>query len=325
MVLSVSDSIRAGVTAGTPLQDQEDRVHSHSFSLRLPLPSKHIAAVDGSDQHGGCNGDFYSSVTQTGNATSGYPFMQLSLCEYMGTASPAPQLPFGAAALFSPSTNSCPVNMSAYSTAEGRFLVPGFGVDPVPSVWPPLSQPDLLPHVHNLTSHLTLESAEFEGVDGCCNNDLAPSGSYIETATSGVAEDDLPYVSLLTCSSTLFSFDTSLPDGALMWMTAGTCPPGWSPFDFATGRFLVAVPPGAEPGVAFGGSAMAQSDANDFAPVHTHPFSGSVDVPDCGIELVEGCCSGGYATAGEVPFSGDSSSATGTLPYLLLTLCSQNA
>jgi hypothetical protein len=52
ITIAVSDGKDLGVQVGTPLGDQEDRNHTHSYAGELELPAKSISASDGPNQEG---------------------------------------------------------------------------------------------------------------------------------------------------------------------------------------------------------------------------------------------------------------------------------
>ena len=81
MVVAVVDGSTVGTTVGTPLGDQEDRVHRHSYSVSLPLPPKGITASSNSSDTRGAQAGTYTGTAQTEPATSGLPFVQLLACE----------------------------------------------------------------------------------------------------------------------------------------------------------------------------------------------------------------------------------------------------
>jgi len=90
LIVSVSSAGNAGVTVNQPLQDQEDRVHSHTFETYLDLPSKSVAAIDCCNNQGACN-DQYPVGGTLDKTTTNYPFVQLLLCTIQqATTDPVP-------------------------------------------------------------------------------------------------------------------------------------------------------------------------------------------------------------------------------------------
>jgi hypothetical protein len=69
----------AGTVSGTPLGDQEDRTHTHSYSVQITIPSNNIAGASGSNRQAAANGTYTSNLV-TSSATSGLPFVQYRSC-----------------------------------------------------------------------------------------------------------------------------------------------------------------------------------------------------------------------------------------------------
>jgi hypothetical protein len=135
---------------------------------------------------------------------------------------------------------------------------------------------------------------------------------------SDEAENNLPTVSLLTCTSTAPTFNASQQDGLLLFSTVG-CPPGFDLVVDVAGRMVVALPAGGEAGAQFGGPSLPPSGA--FSPNHTHAFAGQFAAPAAGVGLASGCCGDGYAAAAKYPFQGASAPASLDVPYAMLPLC----
>jgi len=79
LVVAVADGGNAGVQVGTPLADQEDRQHQHTYTGTVTLPSKDIAGADGSNDQGAAAQATMVTGT-TGMATSSLPFVQVQPC-----------------------------------------------------------------------------------------------------------------------------------------------------------------------------------------------------------------------------------------------------
>ena len=79
LVVGVTDSDAVGKLIGTPLLTQEDRTHSHAFSVTADLPYKSISAANGGNNQGAGAGK-YPDDGQTELAPTGLPFVQLLGC-----------------------------------------------------------------------------------------------------------------------------------------------------------------------------------------------------------------------------------------------------
>lgn len=79
IVVAVSDGKDVGVQVGTPLSDQEDRNHTHSYTGELELPPKSISAADGANLEG-AQAQTYTISGTTNAGPSGLPFVQVTAC-----------------------------------------------------------------------------------------------------------------------------------------------------------------------------------------------------------------------------------------------------
>jgi hypothetical protein len=75
----VADPGNGGITVGTPLGDQEDRQHQHTYTGMVTLGSDNIAAADGSNNNGAA-AQMYTITGTTGMASSSLPFVQVQPC-----------------------------------------------------------------------------------------------------------------------------------------------------------------------------------------------------------------------------------------------------
>jgi hypothetical protein len=79
LVVAVSDGTQAGLMVGTPLGDQEDRTHTHTYSATVPMPPKDIAGADGPNNNGAAS-QTYTVAGTTDAGTTGLPFIQEQPC-----------------------------------------------------------------------------------------------------------------------------------------------------------------------------------------------------------------------------------------------------
>jgi len=79
LVVAVAEGKDVGVQVGEPLTDREDRTHTHDYTGELALPSKSIAAADGSNQSG-AKAQTYTIAGTTEPDTSSLPFVQVRAC-----------------------------------------------------------------------------------------------------------------------------------------------------------------------------------------------------------------------------------------------------
>ena len=79
LVVAVAEGKDVGVQVGSPLSDREDRTHTHDYAGELALPSKSIAAADGSNESG-AKAQAYAIAGTTDPGVSGLPFVQVMAC-----------------------------------------------------------------------------------------------------------------------------------------------------------------------------------------------------------------------------------------------------
>ena len=72
---------------------------------------------------------------------------------------------------------------------------------------------------------MSLDSLDFAGIVGCCDDDPTSDGAKSMSAVSGAGGTALPHLSVLACNTTNASAPAALPAGALLLSTAGApCP-----------------------------------------------------------------------------------------------------
>jgi len=79
LVVAVVDGTHGGVTVGTPLADQEDRQHQHTYTTPVTLSPDGISAADGANDSGAA-AQTYTLAGTTDLASSSLPFVQVQPC-----------------------------------------------------------------------------------------------------------------------------------------------------------------------------------------------------------------------------------------------------
>ena len=120
----------------------------------------------------------------------------------------------------------CPANWKPYDTAAGRTLVPGYPAisGTSKSLSAPLSSMEDRKHAHTFATTVSTDSVSFAGIDGCCNENVAASGTYPAQGAADDGSSNLPYIQLLTCISMFETFAVNVPDDALLWNPLTGCP-----------------------------------------------------------------------------------------------------
>jgi hypothetical protein len=333
LLLLVGDALQAGDAAGFPLSDAEDRGHAHLVSGSFDFPSKHVASTGGANFDGAKRGaqPLVAFLNISAAAPSGYPFAQFAVCRYSAfLGAPPPVLPSGGLSLWDPATTAagCPAGSAPLPAAvAGRILaVSNASGASVAGGAAALEPGGDVAHAHAFSATVSLDSLDFAGIVGCCDDDPTSDGAKSMSAVSGAGGTALPHLSVLACNTTNASAPAALPAGALLLSTAGApCPAGWAPLAAAlAGRLVVGTPPFGVPGRTFGGAPLPP-DASAWAPSHTHAFEVTVETNPAGIGLAKGCCAHGYGAAGTYVAQGTLDAALANvsqqLPLLIVQAC----
>jgi hypothetical protein len=108
----------------------------------------------------------------------------------------------------------------------------------------------------------------------------------------------------------------ALPTGAISYFRGATCPTGWSPYEPARGRFVVATI-GAVPTGTTSGDALTSGEDRK----HQHAFSLTFALKDQSFLAASGGSNGGIASKSAVTISGSTEPSSTGLPYVQLLVC----
>lgn len=78
LVVGVTNPADTGIQVGTPLGDQEDRLHEHAYTLPVVLPYKSVSAADGGNV--GAGAKTYQVMGKSAAVSTGLPFAQVQAC-----------------------------------------------------------------------------------------------------------------------------------------------------------------------------------------------------------------------------------------------------
>ena len=338
LLLLTNNSFQAGDAVGFALADQEDRLHSHAVSGSFTFPSKHLSALTGTNQAGAKSGaqPLLPFLNESAPSPSGLPFLQLTACRFSALSlQPPPVLPVGGLALWDPASapSGCPAGSAPVDALGGRALAvgstPGWALSEGSALHPGASD---MPHAHAFSASISLESTEYVGIGGCCDDETTSSGSHSMTGATSDATLGLPDLTLLACNTTTASGDAVpiVPPGMVFLSLLGAlCPTGWLPLPTPlSGRYVVATPAFGVPSSAWGGAPIPGLGAG-FAPTHTHTFRVAIDVVAAGVALDSGCCAKGYGASGAYSAGGVTDAAGGeaatglALPFAIVQACVQ--
>lgn len=333
-VLLMNNSYQAGeMNAVLPLEDGQDPTHQHILQGYFQFDSKHVASVGGLNTHGAKRGPqpLIGYINLTLNGNSGYPFVQLTPCRYSSLSlQPPPILPMNTLTLWDPTTtiNDCPNGtIPIINDGYGKLLV-------VSTTLPNLNntynyrnigstngiEPDQeIAHAHLYNATLNIDSTDFVGIDGCCDDD--PTSDNPKTITNEITDgstSNIPRISMLSCivntngnnddnshtetkhneiSMENFTISTP-PNYVLLTMDPDGCPIGWNAIDISlSGRIIIGTPQYGIPLRTFGTNSIPFNTSWN-GPMHTHDFELSIDTVSAGIGLDSGCCAHGYGASG---------------------------
>lgn len=225
---------------------------------------------------------------------------------------------------------SCPTGWQAFSEARGRFIAGVTGNAAAGTIYPatPMAGVTDLVHTHSVSPTLTFGQIGLVA-EAWAGTTLAASTAVpgTKTTVSGQASG-LGMVGLLTCVKCASPPTTgSIPSGVIVFSTQAVCADGWDQVNSAAGRYILALPTGAQPGLAFGG--------DPFAPgrdiVHAHAVSGTVPLTTRETSNISKQTDGGYAQSGTASYSSQvgnpvltGTGTSATPPYILLQVCQKN-
>lgn len=327
LALLVNNSYQAGATSGFPLADGEDRTHTHGVQGTLSLKNRDIAALGGFNNQAAKAGaqPLLPFFNVSFAAPSGLPFVQFTACRYSALSlQPPPALPAGFVTIFDQTakTSGCPLGYAPLTSGgEGNLLVLGAAAGVIVGGASPLEPGDDLPtHAHAFSSSINLPAVDFAGIAGCCDHDVATSGTAPFNGVTAQSGDGVPYAAVLACNSTGAGAAVALPPSAILLSTQG-CPSGWSPLGpgFA-GRFVVGAQLHGLPSRSFGSDNVVNT--SEWLPLHAHDFAVDVDLNPVGVELASGCCAHDYGGAGTFSAAGATGASPSAVPpFTVLQAC----
>ncbi|MCA8967440.1 MAG: IPT/TIG domain-containing protein [Planctomycetes bacterium] len=328
-----TDGTEVGVTVGTPLAAGEDRTHGHGYATSVNVASTGIAVVTGC-----CNGSLGDAGSHplsgsTDAAAAGPPRIYQLVCE-RAVEDPPPAhddhpFPNGTVMLFD--REGCPDGFELMGEADGRFLVPTpTGGTVGQTVGTPLASGEDRGHAHSFSASITVPQNSIAALGGG-NNNHAKKGTYGFSGTTNGSASGVPYLQLLVCRATDRDppppeepvTGDLVPAGTFSFFDLDACPDGWTRSGLHEGRFLTGLLPPSGGGLPYetrGGAPLAPGEDR----LHTHSFSGSVNVPSLSAAIVSGCCFNDTGGHGSFGYAGTTGAAPLGLPYISLLGCEKD-
>lgn len=81
LVVATTDGAKLRVQLGTPLGNQEDRTHTHTYATSVNVDNKSISGANSCCNTQAASATSYPVKGTTQESTTGLPFIQLTICE----------------------------------------------------------------------------------------------------------------------------------------------------------------------------------------------------------------------------------------------------
>ena len=86
LVVATTHGVNLRRQVGTALKNAEDRAHAHAFETKVSINFKEIAGAESCCNGRAAKAGTYTTKGETGEASSGLPFVQLVICEKSAVA-----------------------------------------------------------------------------------------------------------------------------------------------------------------------------------------------------------------------------------------------
>lgn len=189
-----------GTTAGTPLDDAEDRKHGHTISASINPPGVNYAGIVGGGNTGVARSGMTTLTVASGTASAGIPYVQLLVCEKMEAADRSQRpAPVGLHVYFA--LSECPEGWTDSGLPAGRFLVglptggkPGqtFGAKALTAMAKPT-------HQHGVKGAIKTTSHGIALASGGAAGGYAKNDTYSYQVLTDEESAQFPHLMLLQC------------------------------------------------------------------------------------------------------------------------------
>lgn len=199
LIPTTGDS-KPGATRGQPLEDGEDRKHSHTLPVTLNLPAVTYAGVVGEANHGVARASSAPMTVVGDKASTGLPYVQLLVCQKQA-APDLGQRPAPTGTLMFFQTAACPDGWAQAGSTQGRVLI-GLPEDGTPGQkfgGAALAADEKRTHHHALSGKLKTSSHGIALLSGGAAGGYAKDGEHPYDGKSEEEEAQLPYLQLLQC------------------------------------------------------------------------------------------------------------------------------
>ncbi len=307
LLLSTTNAGLVGATKGVAFNPQEERMHTHTYTVQLNLGSHGLTATSGSFTQAAAGGTA-TSTGVTGFGFSNLPYMELVACKLDTDLGQGDGFPIASVAHFDKTT--CPDGWAAYGAADNRVVLPAPGVSGNTVGFS--SQ-----HTHSLPISQSLLTVSIAAAAGSsfpvASTQMGADGTTDPEGASG----EPPTLTLLVCrKSAAPASNAVVPSGALTTTDNQSCPDTWERYTKAEGVFLVGAMPNAQIGQQWGSVALAAGEQR----MHTHPVAGGATLIQQNINTTLGSA-GVYGQTGSTPFYTTTGPGTIEPPRIELRTC----
>lgn len=188
------------VSVGTPLQDSEERSHSHAISGTINLSTVGYAGIAGEANHGLARGGANPLTGTATKSAASLPYIQLLVCHK--TAEADPQLrPLAAGTLVFFKTKECPSGFVQAGASQGRFIVglPERATAGQKFGGAPLKSGENRTHHHNLSGSITTSSHGIALANGGTASGYAKNDQHPFQQDSADDSIGFPFLQLRHC------------------------------------------------------------------------------------------------------------------------------
>ena len=188
------------VSVGTPLQDSEERSHSHAISGTINLSTVGYAGIAGEANHGLARGGANPLTGTATKSAASLPYIQLVVCHK--TAEADPQLrPLAAGTLVFFKTKECPSGFVQAGASQGRFIVglPERATAGQKFGGAPLKSGENRTHHHNLSGSITTSSHGIALANGGTASGYAKNDQHPFQQDSADDSIGFPFLQLRHC------------------------------------------------------------------------------------------------------------------------------
>ena len=189
-----------GATVGKPLDDGEDRQHTHGMPVSLTLPSVNYAGIAGEANHGVARAGSVPMTVTGSKASTGLPYVQLLVCQKQVPPDLA-QRPAPVGTLMFFKSAGCPTGWGQAGSTQGRILI-GLPDGATPGQkfgGAALTGTDKRTHHHKFAGEITTSAHGIALLSGGAASGYAKDGTHPYDATTEETEAEVPYLQLLHC------------------------------------------------------------------------------------------------------------------------------